>query len=690
MNKRTWPALLAVLVFAWGSPAAAGGSKRDEALQRKLAATSGAAEYRVIVEAVDHRGASTAAAIRLAGGQAGRQLSSFPGQVALVTAQQIERLERHPLVSRIYLDRTTRGEASLTSQVVGAGVVQSNLGLDGAGIGVAVVDSGVASWHDDLTYQGTDWIVRVVGGQRVAKFVDFVNGASAPYDDHGHGTHVSGIIAGNGYDSDGGQTGIAPAAHIVSLKVLDARGGGYMSNVIAAIDWIVANRTAYNIRVANLSVGAPVTASYWKDPLTLAVKRAVESGVVVVAAAGNLGRNADGQIQYGAITAPGNAPWVLTVGAYSTLGTLSRSDDVMAEYSSRGPTAIDYSAKPDIVAPGTGVVSLAAPNSTLYASKSAYLLDGTKTTASKPYLSLSGTSMAAPVVSGTVALMLQANPSLTPNAVKAILEYTAERYPLYNSLTEGAGFLNTYYAVRLAKYFKVHPKGSRYPTMSAWSRQIIWGNQRLQGGVIMPGANAWALNIVWGTALANGDNIVWGTTCGLDRNCDNIVWGTDIATSGDNIVWGTLYGLDGDNIVWGTSRDGDNIVWGTFSGDNIVWGTMLADNIVWGTDCAGADCTGVVWGSLMSAGDNIVWGTALQGDNIVWGTASAGDNIVWGTSGEADNIVWGTALGGDNIVWGTSGVEGDNIVWGTGASGEVPFELLPDGSDSSTGIGGGL
>jgi serine protease AprX len=604
IDKRTGPALLALLVFAWGSPVFADGSKHDRALDRMIKRTAGVGEYRVIVETVDHLGASSEMAIKLAGGKAGRKLVSFPGQVAVVSARQLKKLERHPLVSRVYLDRSTQGSASLTSEVVGASLVQSSTGYDGAGIGVAVVDSGIASWHDDLTYSGNSSVVRVVGGQRVAKFVDFVNGATIPYDDHGHGTHVSGIIAGNGYDSDGAQAGIAPAAHIVSLKVLDSQGGGYMSNVIAAIDWMVANRAAYNIRVANLSVGAAVTSSYWNDPLTLAAKRAVEAGIVVVAAAGNFGKNAEGKIQYGGITAPGNAPWVLTVGAYSTLGTASRGDDAMADYSSRGPTAIDFSAKPDLVAPGTGVVSLAAANSTLYNTRPEYLIDGTRGTSAKPYLSLSGSSMAAPVVSGTVALMLHANSSLTPNAVKAILQYTAERYPQYNALTEGAGFLNSYYAVRLAKYFKTHPKGSRYPTTAAWSRQIIWGNHLLKGGVIMPNANAWALNIVWGTALAGSDNIVWGTTCGRDSSCDNIVWGTDVGTSGDNIVWGTLAGLDGDNIVWGTSRSGDNIVWGTLSGDNIVWGTssgdnivwgtMSADNIVWGTDCGGADCTGVV------------------------------------------------------------------------------------------------
>ena len=121
------------------------------------------------------------------------------------------------------------------------------------------------------------------------------------------------------------------------------------------------------------------------------------------------------------------------------MGTTTRSDDTMAAFSSRGPGAVDYGAKPDLVAPGVGIDSPRDPYSTFYTTKSNYLLNGTVSTWYKPYLSLSGTSMAAPVVSGTVALMLQANPGLTPNLVKAILEYTAQVYPNYDPLTEGAG-----------------------------------------------------------------------------------------------------------------------------------------------------------------------------------------------------------------------------------------------------------
>jgi serine protease AprX len=520
-------------------------------------------------------------------------------------------------VFSLHLDRPITSHVYRTSVTVGARTVQESLGYTGKGIGIAVIDSGITTWHDDLTNKTST--IFPYGNQRVRKFVDFVNGHALPYDDNGHGSHVAGIIAGNGYDSMAGngstatgtKIGIAPDANIIALKVLNAQGTGTISNIIAALNWVAANATTYNIKVVNMSIGAGVYESYWTDPLTLATKKITDKGITVVAAAGNMGKNAQGQLQYGAITAPANAPWVLTVGASSTNGTLTRTDDTMAAYSSSGPTFIDFDSKPDLVAPGTGTVSLAVPGSTFYAEKTQFLLDGKVSLGSKPYLTLSGTSMSAPVVAGTVALMLQANPNLTPNLVKALLQYTAQVYPGYSPLRQGAGFLNSLGAVRLAKYYYAPKAGDIMPVQSVWSRTIIWGNHRLAHGVIKPSANAWANAIVWGAVKTLGD-------------------------SGDNIVWGSMAG-DGDNIVWGSAADGDNIVWGAFSdGDNIVWGSASdGDNIVWGSDCGGADCDATVWGSVD------------PGDNIVWGSAEPGDNIVWG-SGDGDNIVWGSDAGDDN------------------------------------------
>ena len=631
-GKWTGLALAAALILGVAAPSSAtdgDGNKLDKTLSGR-AGKSGTS--RVIIRLKP--GSDASSEVKKLGGKLGRKLGSINGQVIELPNGALRTLAERSEILSLHHDRPTGGELNRAAVTVGARAVQTDFGYNGAGIGVAVIDSGITSYHHDLTYLGSSSLVRTLAGQRTTGFVDFVNGQTTRYDDNGHGTHVAGIIAGNGLDSLGARAGIAPAAHLVGLKVLDAQGRGVISNVIAAMEWVIANKATHNIRVVNLSVGAAVTESYNTDPLTLAAKRVVDAGIVVVTAAGNLGKNAAGNLQYGGITAPGNAPWVLTVGASSHQGTVSRLDDIMASYSSRGPTAIDFEAKPDVVAPGTGMVSLADPASLLYATKSQLLLKGSLFSTIKPYLSLSGTSMAAPVVAGTVALMVQANPSLTPNMVKAIVQYTAQQYPDYNALTQGAGFLNTRGAVQLARFFKNAQPGSTLPMPRAWSKQILWGNHRITGGVIRPNANAFLETTVWGAvADGDGDNIVWGTLFGDDS--DNIVWGTFDELGEDNIVWGTLLDGDGDNIVWGTSVEGDNIVWGTASDD---------DNIVWGTDCGGADC------------ENIVWGTAgRHGDNIVWGTADDADNIVWGTNGETDNIVWGTNSESDNMTWGNSG-----------------------------------
>src|SRR5205823_8075260 len=182
-----------------------------------------------------------------------------------------------------------------TGLTVGAPAVRAELGVDGTGVGVAVIDSGVAAWHDDLADPANP------GTERVAAFVDFVNGAAVPYDDYGHGTHVAGIIAGNGYDSSGARSGIAPGAHLVVLKVLDGSGQGRISDVIAAFDYVATHKDDLNIRVANLSVATGVYESYNLDPLTVAARSVVDRGIVVVASAGNAGRGRQGSTQYGGI-----------------------------------------------------------------------------------------------------------------------------------------------------------------------------------------------------------------------------------------------------------------------------------------------------------------------------------------------------------------------------------------------------
>jgi serine protease AprX len=585
--------IVLVAMAAYGHAAEAQApSKFDPLLQLRAGLLTG--QSHIVATATDAAsvGAVTLA-IQLLGGAPGRPLGIINGLAATVPNVALTALANNSAVLHLALDRLTVGSMERTGPTTGATAVRQELGVDGTGIGVAVVDSGVSVWHDDLSGVTST-------GQRVDQFVDFVNNASAPYDDFGHGTHVAGIIAGNGFDSGGARSGIAPAAHLVVLKVLDGSGRGRISDVIAALDYAVSHQTQFNIRVLSLSVATGVYESYNSDPLTVAAQRAVNAGIVVVAAAGNAGHNQQQHTQYGGVTAPGNAPWVLTVGASSHMGTIDRSDDTIAPFSSRGPTAIDRAAKPDLVAPGVGIESLSVPNSALYNSMSAYLLTGTAATAYPPYLSLSGTSQSTPVVSGTVALMLQANPALTPNEVKAILQFTAQIYPAYDLLTQGAGFLNAAGAVELA-HFLAAPAVVPYPSTTGWGQQLIWGNHRVQGGQLTADALAWAAGTPWGAnTSASGQPITWGVICTANCGTGLAVWSPWQVSCSDSSC-ATPDWSGSPNVVsqprcgdsacssggtWSTSDDTDTVVWGT-SDDT--------DTVVWGTSCSDPSCQPVIW-----------------------------------------------------------------------------------------------
>ena len=231
---------------------------------------------------------------------------------------------------------------------------------------------------------------------------------------------MAGIIAESGRDGYGG---MAPGASIVNLKALGADGSGSTADVIEAIDWAVANAKAFNIRIINLSLGHPVLESYVDDPLCQAAQRAADAGILVVAAAGNFGKTADGKPIVGGIVSPGNIPSVLTVGAVNARGTAKRSDDIMATYSSRGPSAIDGVLKPELVAPGNKVSAAAAAGSYL-----------TKTYPERVTGSggtgVSGVERDEHVGGGGVGgggAGARGSPALTPAQVKAALQLTSSR-----------------------------------------------------------------------------------------------------------------------------------------------------------------------------------------------------------------------------------------------------------------------
>ena len=257
-------------------------------------------------------------------------------------------------------------------------------GYQGEGITVAVIDTGIVP-HYDLTKPQN----RIIG------FKDLINKKDLPYDDNGHGTHVTGIIAGNGYSSNRKYVGIAPKANILSIKAMDENGGGSTSTIIEAIAYVIETKDKYNTRILNLSVGTPATNNCNRDPLCRAVEKAIDAGIVVVVAAGNSGPDKH------TIMTPGINPRAITVGAVDDKGTSDISDDTIAEFSSRGSSS-DGLMKPDLVAPGVSINSLSNTR-----------LDS--------YAPLSGTSMATPMVSGSLALLLNKYGDISPMKTKEML-----------------------------------------------------------------------------------------------------------------------------------------------------------------------------------------------------------------------------------------------------------------------------
>src|SRR3954468_2998548 len=354
------------------------------------------------------------------------------GAVFLVNAGQLAAMRQDGSQDHLSGDIRIQSSVSVAdAETIGAD--QAWAGSDevkaqsGKGITVAVIDSGINITHNAFAKN------------RVLFTKDFTGGDGQ--DHYGHGTHVAAIIAGQA-----GKTldqkdyrGIAPGAYLLNLRVLGDDGSGTVSDVIEAIDWTIAHRRDYNVRIINLSLGAPVLQPYRDDPLCEAVERAVRAGLVVVVAAGNYGRTADGKSVYGAITSPANSPYAIAVGAIDTHDTAQRSDDTLASYSSKGPTRYDMVMKPDLAAPGSHIRSAEAADSYLARTYPARHVSGTGANA---VIQLSGTSQAAGFVSGAAALVLDARGSLRPAETKAALQLTSTFMPSAGIVGGGAGMIN--------------------------------------------------------------------------------------------------------------------------------------------------------------------------------------------------------------------------------------------------------
>lgn len=384
---------------------------------------------------------SPEAVVSNAGGEVTRDLSIVNGFAATVPPVAIDALAQHPDVRAISLDRvmrvqSTAGPSSSTVKSVYRKSVRAdalnNGGFTGRGVTVALIDTGVTEVAD-------------LAG-RVVAVTDDMTGRTTPCqnmsgepncdDSFGHGTFIAGIIAGNGALSGGAYKGVAPEANILSVKIAGRSGSADVSGVLAAIQWVVGMRDRYGIKVLNLSLGTDSTQSYRVDPLNYAVEKAWFAGITVVVSASNRGPDPR------TIAKPGDDPFVITVGAVDDRGTNGTNDDSLPNFTSRGPTAADGIAKPDVTAPGAHVVSLRAPGSAVDTQFPNYV-DG-------HYRKASGTSFSAGVVSGAAALVSEANPAATPDRIKHMLSSTARKVASSDAMAVGAGEVDAYNAALTA------------------------------------------------------------------------------------------------------------------------------------------------------------------------------------------------------------------------------------------------
>jgi len=339
-------------------------------------------------------------------GMSGKIKHNLPlvgGVACSMSIDSIDKLSNDPEVEYISFDNKVFALLDIANSSIGSEIPHKN-GLMGEGITVAIIDTGVSP-HSDL----------IKPQNRIVGFKDFVNNRNNPYDDNGHGTHVAGIIGSNGYSSNGKYAGIAPKANILAVKALDENGSGDTSAVVSALQWIIDTKDDYNTKIVNISLGSPATSSYKSDPLVSAVDEAIKAGLTVVVAAGNSGPSSK------TILSPGNSPSAITVGAVDDNKTPELDDDFIAPFSSRGPTKEGIN-KPDVVAPGVDIMSLS--NSSL-----------------NGYVSLSGTSMATPMVAGASALLYNKNKDLSPAQVKSMLKNSCVDLK-DNSANQGSGIIN--------------------------------------------------------------------------------------------------------------------------------------------------------------------------------------------------------------------------------------------------------
>ena len=424
---------------------------------------------------------------------------------------------------------TTFGDGDPVPVDVDAAPLHS-AGIRGRDVGVAVIDTGY--WKIDSLDKDS------AGNGRVAVQYDAINNvvtntwSSSSTDTTGHGTHVTSLIASSRKDNTGKYFGVAPDARIISIKAFAEDGTSNYATIIRGIDWLLTNRSQYAIRVLNLSLGAPARSRYWDDPLNKAVMRAWQSGIVVVVSAGNSGPLPQ------TVGVPGNVPYVITVGAMTDNFTNSKSDDMLASFSSVGPTFEGF-VKPDLVAPGGHVWGFMATYDKIAVDHPTYMNNG-------DFFEMSGTSMSSAVVSGVAALVLSQNPGLTPDQVKCRI--IASGNPAvdqggklaYSVFQQGSGLVDARNAVYGTQNDCAN-KGLNIAADLAGTQHFKGrATQLANGSYVVMGPNGqltsdgfiWNEGYVWNEGFVWAEGFIWP---------EGFVWSESLSTYSTDIPWVTGY-----------------------------------------------------------------------------------------------------------------------------------------------------
>ncbi len=446
-------------------------------------AGSGPDDVTVIVRAANGDTGGARRLMEQLGGEIDRDVALLEGFIGSLPSDRLDDLAAHDSVASVTVDVAVRLATSdtydpsadvnslmSTGEAIKARHVWSK-GPAGDGIGVAVIDTGVTR------VRGLDAPGKVIYGPDLTP--EALDPALADLDGYGHGTFMAGLIAGNDLGvpvtkanakNTSDYLGIAPNATVISIKVGDRLGTTVVGSVILALDWVVehAHDPAMNIRVVNLSFSTDSTQTYLLDPLAFAVERVWQHGIVVVTAAGNAGTSA------GRMTMPAADPFVIAVGANHTMGTTKTDDDEIPTFSSRG----DGSRNPDLVAPGVSMQGLRVPGShadTTFGPTSAF---------GGRYIRGSGTSQAAAIASGAVAILLSRNPAMTPDEVKAVLMQTAKELSDADPQAQGAGLIDLEKAVKVKdptklvqRYWDSWGSGSLEAAGGTWTGPTWTGNR---------------------------------------------------------------------------------------------------------------------------------------------------------------------------------------------------------------------